>query len=52
MATKHDLENLLNGELADLLADAGIPAQAEVKQGKRRLDVLADVNGLPDSDLR
>ena len=46
MPTKHDLENLLNGELADLLSDAGIPAQAEVKQGKRRLDVLADVDGL------
>lgn len=43
---KHDLENLLNGELADLLADAGVPAQAEVKQGNRRLDVLADVDGL------
>ena len=46
MPTKHDLENLLNGELADLLSDAGIPAQAEVKQGSRRLDVLADVDGL------
>ncbi len=43
---KHDLENLLNGELADLLTDAGVPAQAEVKQGNRRLDVLADVDGL------
>ncbi len=46
MASKHDLENLLNGELADLLNDAGVPAQAEVKQGNRRLDVLADVDGL------
>ena len=46
MATKHDLENLLNGELAQLLTDAGVPAQAEVKQGNRRLDVLADVDGL------
>lgn len=46
MATKHDLENLLNGELAKLLSDAGIPAEAEVKQGKWRLDILADVDGL------
>ena len=46
MAKKHDLERLLNGELAKLLSDAGVPAQAEVKQGKRRLDVLADVDGL------
>ena len=46
MAKKHDLENLLNGKLADLLTDAGVPAQAEVKQGTRRLDVLADVDGL------
>lgn len=46
LAQKHDLENLLNGELAGLLSDAGIPANAEVKQGKRRLDILADVNGL------
>ena len=46
MASKHDLENLLNGELADLLTKAGVPAQAEVKQGNRRLDVLADVEGL------
>ncbi len=46
MATKHDLENLLNGELARLLSDAGVLAQAEVKQGNRRLDVLADVDGL------
>ncbi len=46
MASKHDLENLLNGELAQLLTDAGVPAQAEVKQGNRRLDVLADVDGL------
>ena len=46
MASKHDLENLLNGELAGLLTDAGVPAQAEVKQGNRRLDVLADVDGL------
>ncbi len=43
---KHDLENLLNGELAGLLAESGIPAKAEVKQGKRRLDVVADVDGL------
>ena len=42
MPTKHDLENLLNGELAALLSEAGIPAKAEVKQGKRRLDVVAD----------
>jgi len=46
MATKHDLENLLNGELAKLLSDAGIPAEAEVRQGKRRLDIVADVDGL------
>ena len=46
MTTRHDLENLLNGELAQLLTDAGVPAQAEVKQGNRRLDVLADVDGL------
>ena len=52
MPTKHDLEHLLNGQLADLLVDAGIPAQAEVKQGNRRLDALADMDGLPDSDLR
>lgn len=38
MAAKHDLENLLNGELAQPLADAGVPAQAEIKQGNRRLD--------------
>ena len=46
MAATHDLENLLNGQLADLLNEAGIPAQAEVKQGNRRLDILADVDGL------
>ncbi len=46
VAQKHDLENLLNGELAILLTDAGVPAQPEVKQGNRRLDVLADVDGL------
>ena len=46
MAAKHDLEHLLNGELANLLSDAGVPAQAEVKQGNRRLDILADVDGL------
>ena len=46
MAAKHDLENLLNGQLAVLLTGAGVDAQAEVKQGNRRLDILADVDGL------
>jgi len=42
MAAKHDLEHLLNGELAKLLTDTGVPAKAEVKQGNHRLDILAD----------
>ena len=55
MARKHDLENLLNGQLAGLLTEAGVPAQAEVKQGNRRLDVLAEAvrqapNSVADAD--
>jgi len=42
----HDDENLLNGELARLLTKTGVPANAERRELKRRMDVVATVDGL------
>ena len=47
MARKaHELENLLNGELARLLSGLDIPAEPEIPESGKRMDVVADVNGL------
>ena len=46
MPPLHDKEDLLNGELARLLTDAGVPAAAEQRRGKRRVDLIATVDGL------
>ena len=46
MARKHDDEQLLNGELAKLLSAGGVPAEAEQKIGRRKIDVIATVDGV------
>ncbi len=43
---QHDQEELLNGELARLLTQQGIPCKPERRQGRRRVDVVANVDGL------
>ena len=44
---QHDNENLLNGELARLLTEAGVPAKAERGAGDRlRMDVVTEVERL------
>ena len=40
-ARRHDDENLLNGELARLLTETGVPANAERRERGRRMDVVA-----------
>ena len=44
MAQQHDNENLLNGELARLLREAGVPADPERSEGDFRMDVVATVD--------
>ena len=39
-------EEILNGELARLLAELGIEANAEQQRGTRRIDVVAEIDGL------
>ncbi len=46
MVRKHDDEQLLNGELARLLTEAGVSAAAEQRVGRKKLDVIADVDGV------
>ena len=46
MAVKHELENLLNGRLADLLEQLGIPSIPEKAERGKRMDVVATVEGL------
>ena len=41
---QHDDENLLNGELARLLTEAGVPAKAERRELGRKMDVVAAVD--------
>lgn len=40
------LENLLNGELARLLSSFDVPAEPEFSESGKRMDVVADVEGL------
>ena len=42
----HDQEELLNAALADLLTTHGVSAKAERRERGRRMDVVADVDGL------
>ena len=42
----HQQEELLNGELARLLSSFDIPAEPEVGESGRRMDVVAEVDGL------
>ena len=44
MASEH--EDLLNGELARLLREHDVPADPEVRERGRRMDVAADVEGV------
>ncbi len=43
---KHDDEQLLNGELARLLRDYGLAADAEQRERGKKMDVVATVDGL------
>ncbi len=43
---KHDQEELLNGALANLLTTHAVPAHAERRERGKRMDVVADVDGL------
>ncbi len=42
----HTQEELLNNELAKLLTDRDIPSKAERRERRKRMDVVADVDGL------
>ncbi len=42
----HDNEQLLNGALADLLRDSGLQAAAEQRVGKKRIDVIVQLDGV------
>ena len=44
MTSEH--EDLLNGELARLLREHGIAAEPEVRERGRRMDVVADIDGV------
>jgi len=44
---RHDDENLLNGELARLLTDAGVSANAERRERGRKMDVVATPTARP-----
>ena len=46
MPRRHDDEQLLNGELARLLTIGGVDAAAEQKVGRRKIDVIARVDGV------
>ena len=41
----HDQEELLNGKLAELLAEHGLDARAERREAGKRIDVVVDVGG-------
>ena len=43
---RHDHENLLNGELARLLTETGVPANPERGERGLRMDVVAAIDGL------
>ncbi len=46
MATpRHDDEQLLNGELARMLREHGLDAQAEQRTGKKKIDVVVQLDG-------
>ena len=42
---RHDQEELLNGKLAELLAEHGLDARAERREAGKRIDVVVDVGG-------
>ena len=42
----HTQEELLNNELAKLLTDRDVPSKAERRERRKRMDVVADVDGL------
>lgn len=46
LMSRHEDENLLNGELARLLTERGIPAQAERREKRKKMDVVTEVDGL------
>ena len=46
MVRKHDDEQLLNGKLAELLSELGVLSEAEQKVGRRKIDVIAEVDGI------
>ena len=42
----HTQEEILNGKLAELLTAQDVPAKPEQREGGKRMDVVADVDGL------
>ena len=44
MTSEH--EDLLNGELARLLREHGIAAEPEIRERGKRMDVVADIDGV------